>query len=589
MKKIILKIVLIGLVFLHTKSFSQCPGCNIDTTLTTPGIYPTTLATGTQTVPYSDDVTFVMFLDTSGFAVNYFKILSVSGLPFGLHWECNNSAVGCQYDPNVNIRGCVRICGTPIQTGFFTIDVNLVVNLATVGNVNSTAQIFVQIDPVAGGNSGFTFSPSISCDSALVDFDALIDGSPNPTTYSWNFGNGNVSNLQHPPSQLYATPGDYVVSLQTDILGYKVTDVNLFGVNNNWCGDVEEPSLPFIGCTSSPDPFFEIYNSLSTNLYTSSTLSGTTSGAWNSLSVNLTDPPYSITIWDEDAISANDNLGSFPFSVSGPGTIPFSGAGGNSGNLVISTYVIQTFLNYDTVHVYASPAAPSSIVVSGNDTICSGDSVLLSISGTGTNTIQWFNDSTAIVSSDTTSILVYQNGNYWVQLTNENGCTTNSNQQAIFVAPNPLNPTFLITSNTLTCFSSEPHYQWYLNGNAIPGADSSVYQIAATGYYSVVTTNAFGCSSSSIVVLVTYIGIDELDALNHIVVFPNPSADVFNFNADQRVIGMNYSISDNLGRIIKTGKIEENETKISLAEFDPGIYFLNISGQSSKIFKLIKN
>ena len=74
-----------------------------------------------------------------------------------------------------------------------------------------------------GANSGFTFSPSISCDSALVDFDALIDGAPSPTTYSWNFGNGNTSNLQYPPSQLYSTPGDYVVTLQTDILGYKIT------------------------------------------------------------------------------------------------------------------------------------------------------------------------------------------------------------------------------------------------------------------------------------------------------------------------------------------------------------------------------
>ena len=52
MKKIILKIVLIGLIFLQTKSFSQCPSCNIDSTLNSPGIYPTTLATGTQTVPY---------------------------------------------------------------------------------------------------------------------------------------------------------------------------------------------------------------------------------------------------------------------------------------------------------------------------------------------------------------------------------------------------------------------------------------------------------------------------------------------------------------------------------------------------------
>jgi hypothetical protein len=585
MKKITLGLFFSLSFLIYNVSFGQCPGCHIDSSLNSPGIYPTTLPTGTQTVPYSEDVTFVMFLDTSGFAVNYFKIIGVSGLPFGLHWECNNAATGCQYDPNVNIRGCVKICGTPLQSGFFTIDVNLVVNLATVGNQNSTTQIFVQIDPVAGGNSGFTFSPAMSCDTALVNFDALIDGAPNPTVYNWNFGNGNTSTLQHPSAQLYSSPGDYVVSLQTDILGYKITDVNLFSVNSNWSGDVEEPSSTFF----SPDPYFQIFNSLSTNLYTSASLSGTESGSWNSLNIILIDPPYSITIWDEDNISADDNLGSFPFSVSGTGTIPFSGAAGTSGNIVVASYVVQTFMNYDTVHVYPAPTPPSAISLSGNDTICLGDSVMLSVTGVGSSTIQWYNDTTSVVNGDTSSIMVNQAGNYWAQLTNANGCSSNSNQQNVFVAPIPYNPTFLISGNTLTCYTTGFQLQWYLNGNPIPGADSSVYVISVTGNYSIVATNSFGCTASSIVVLETYIGVDELDVLNHLVVFPNPSNGEFNISADQRIIGMNYTVTDNIGRVIIQGKIDDANTRISLSEFDRGVYFLFVKGESSKIVKLIRN
>src|SRR5687767_15154161 len=88
-----------ALMIAVTKANAQCPGCNVNNTFTAPGIYPNPLPDGTQGQPYDQDVTFVMFTDTSGFDVNHFKITSVGGLPFGLDWECNSVVNGCQYDP----------------------------------------------------------------------------------------------------------------------------------------------------------------------------------------------------------------------------------------------------------------------------------------------------------------------------------------------------------------------------------------------------------------------------------------------------------------------------------------------------------
>lgn len=59
-------------------------------------------------------------------------------------------------------------------------------------------------------------------------------------------------------NQSYTSPGDYQVTLHTEILGFILTDVSVNSVNTNWCGDVEEPSLPFIGCTGDPDLVFSI-------------------------------------------------------------------------------------------------------------------------------------------------------------------------------------------------------------------------------------------------------------------------------------------------------------------------------------------
>lgn len=561
---------------------AQCPGCHIDTTLTAPGIYPTTLPNGTQGVPYSSDVTFVMFTDTSGFAVNYFKINGVSGLPFGLHWECNNSATGCIYDPNVNIRGCVKICGTPLQTGSFPITVDIVVNLATVGNQNSSVVLNIQIDPGAGGNSGFTFSPAISCDSSQVTFNGIITGDPNPTTYAWDFGNGQTSTLQNPPVQSYSAPGDYVVTLVTNILGYQITDVNLFGVNNNWSGDVEEPSTTFF----SPDPYFVITNSLSSTLYTAASLSNTTSGAWHGLTIPLSDPPYSIGIWDEDNVSADDNLGAFPFTVSGPGTIPFSGAGGTSGNLVVGTYVIQSFTNYDTVHVLAPPA-PGTVSLAGSDTICHGDSVLLSVAGTAGCSVQWYSDTTLLVNADTNFYMVHETGNYWALLTNVNGCTSNSNTVPVFVAPNPLNPTFLYTVDTLTCFSTGYDLQWCLNGVPIPGATGSQYVIDQSGSYSVIATNAFGCSSHSISVLINFVGIEEQQDNVGLSVYPNPSNGTFTFSTTRAMHHVLYTVSDQLGRTVASGYLEGNSQEVHLEGLETGLYFLRVSGRN-QVTKLVK-
>ncbi|MBI3137341.1 MAG: PKD domain-containing protein [Sphingobacteriales bacterium] len=64
--------------------------------------------------------------------------------------------------------------------------------------------VFAQ--PVAN----FTASPLAGCSPLIVNFQDLSTG--NPTSWNWNFGNGNTSTLQNPVAS-YFTPGTYTITL----------------------------------------------------------------------------------------------------------------------------------------------------------------------------------------------------------------------------------------------------------------------------------------------------------------------------------------------------------------------------------------
>ena len=67
--------------------------------------------------------------------------------------------------------------------------------------------------------ANFTGSPLAGCSPLIVNFTDQSTG--NPSSWSWDFGNGNTSSLQN-PSASYFSPGTYTV---------KLTVTNLNGSN----------------------------------------------------------------------------------------------------------------------------------------------------------------------------------------------------------------------------------------------------------------------------------------------------------------------------------------------------------------------
>ncbi|HYV90629.1 MAG TPA: T9SS type A sorting domain-containing protein [Chitinophagales bacterium] len=133
--------------------------------------------------------------------------------------------------------------------------------------------------------------------------------------------------------------------------------------------------------------------------------------------------------------------------------------------------------------LFIVPSAPS---------ICAGDSV--TVSATGTDTYLWnpasglnsTTDSVVIASPDsTTTYTLIGNSNA--------GC---ADTITVTVTVNAT-PSVTIMQSNDTLFSSFGNsYQWYTGGNAISGATDSIYVPASEGFYTVVITNTSGCMAA---------------------------------------------------------------------------------------------
>jgi hypothetical protein len=440
--------------------------------------------------------------------VNFLQmtITSVTGLPFGMELS-TNEPLGIYYPPQ-NQFGCARLCGTAIGAGTYTVAINIIAQVEASGftlNVPQSFGITLVVQPGTGGNASFSFTPTSGCGSADVQFTALVDGGALPTTYAWDLGNGTTSALPDPQVS-YNGPGTYAVSLATTIGGFVLTDVVLDGVGDNWCGDVEEPSL-FGACTGNPDLYYVLTDGNGSS-FTSSSGDNSTSESWSNVDRVLSAPPYSIQFFDEDPVSQDDDLGTFNIPVGSSGVVPFALSNGTFGSLTIAVEPQEVFTDSDTIRVFPAPQL-STTYDTATATLCATDTTQL--------VYLWFNDGDTIPGLNGPCVQADSTGAWWGVATNAFGCTASSD--TIVVCPTvtiEANGTVLLVQGD---FST---YAWSWNGTPIPGADDPFLVATTGGQYSVTVTNDLGCTDSDeYTLLIT--GATELPVASPLRIYPNPS------------------------------------------------------------------
>ncbi|HRD52351.1 MAG TPA: hypothetical protein PKY96_06850, partial [Flavobacteriales bacterium] len=363
---------------------AQCGPCAVGDTCTVnppfPAVCPAVTPIGTVGVPYDLDVTFWLppsFPEPTtqlNVILQQVTLISMENVPIGLTYEASSPTL--TYFPQTDPFGCVRVCGTPLVAGNDTILITAFAQGTAGGialNQNYSFGIPIQVLPAAQDSlPDFSFAPDSLCAPMMISFSEAL-GAPGVTTsFEWTFGNGSSFDGASPPDQSYSEGGAYPVTLQRTFSVPMITQIAITGVSNAWCGDLDEPNLPLVGCVGQPDLYFTLTDSRLA-LWRSAVVNNVQSTAWNNLSIPLGFPPFTLRIYDKDDLSADDLLGTFTLSAA-EGSASFS-QGGTAGSRQVQVQTVLTSSYTDTVVVHPVPSIALELDLSANS-ICASDQTL---------------------------------------------------------------------------------------------------------------------------------------------------------------------------------------------------------------------
>lgn len=130
-------------------------------------------------------------------------------------------------------------------------------------------------------------------------------------------------------------------------------------------------------------------------------------------------------------------------------------------------------------------------------------------------------------------------------------------------------------------------WQWYLEGEAIAGANEATYTVSQNGTYSVVVTGNNSCTDSASYVVTNYTSLATPESAS-ISLFPNPAYAWFHIKSPVN-FHLRWTTLD--GRLLKEEIIPAGISRFSLDNYPPGLYLLHmtgIKGEPIKFEKLVK-
>ena len=379
-------------------------------------------------------------------------------------WSGPNSFVSTSQNPVINLSSLAA-------NGTYTVT-------ATIGTCTSTpSTVIVVVNalpsmPVTGNSSPI-------CENDPLSLNSTPSGGTAPYSYSWAGPAGFSASTQNPSVSSFATisnSGTYSLT---------VTDANscvsAMGTTN---------------VTVNPQPNFTINapSSICSNYHLNLGINGLTGGS------------------------------SFIYNWSGPGAFASTLANPIRNNITsgdAGSYSVDIQNEFgcsfsDAVSIGVSPS-PTADATGGPAVVCANENASLtassSIGNGGTiSGYQWLIGNTPIVGANLINLSANTPGNYFVEVTNTNGCVDTS---IVFVLANKAIPVPVITGNASFCSgtsslldgststgggaASVTSYQWMYNGAVIASAISPSYTANAGGNYELIVGNNNGCTDTSVV------------------------------------------------------------------------------------------
>lgn len=479
-------LLLLNLSALVAAQCTECvpdPGCT--STDGFPTICPELLPDGQTGTNYEEVITFFLpaqVSDPGSGAVADLEsvtITAITGLPLGL--EVQLSDPDGTYEPQAGqTSGCATLCGVPAWPGDFVLSISIsaVASLFAFEQVVSDSFTYdLHIEAGPGGTGTFTVSQTSGCDSLTVDLAATVNGGPGQTTsHSWNLSNGALSEAAA-WTTTFGTPGTYTVTLATTISEPVLTGLNVTSTGGAGLDDF----------FTAPDLYFILTDGSGNAVYTSGSVTDTSTPTWNGLSIPLINPPYALAFWDSDTFGGDDNMGSGSLNV-GTGAVYFNAMPTTGTATIALTPVLQLEDSID-VFVAAPPVLPPP-VAEPDGLYAPVDSMLQ---------FAWmWGDSTWAAGPDSTFL---PPGNGWVAYaaTNASGCSAVSDS-ALFCGLTPaVDPVLMAAAGgepeTVVANEALSTYVWATPAG-VDTTDVPVLFPAVSGWYVVGAWDQWGCAAA---------------------------------------------------------------------------------------------
>ncbi len=564
------QVLFLVLVFASaTQLFSQCPGCIINSSCLPPtgGLCPDSVPAATVAVAYNEDVTFYLPPQVDAPPLGMVDLLevhidAVAGLPFGINWTADQPSNTYILNGNGG-HGCVKLCGTPIGTpGVYniTVTVTATVDAGIFGNQQGQQNFYMQMVllPGSSSNAGFTLTPPLGCEPLIVSYTNNNSSggyvSPNAAhyggfIYSWDFGNGNQSNVENPSPILYNTAGNYPVTytLIVDTFGFVLKQVSVL-------------TGPCTDTFSDPDYSMVVSNSSSTVIYNGAEISDhlPTPGSpctWNmNLPINPSNWTFSASFTDEDSglEGGDDGCGTVNFTLPPVNSYGVTTQTVTSGGLLIEykiEKVVLTITGTDTIVV--NPLPPVTPLVASATAVCSGDSILLTtLPG---YSYEWFLNDTTALAGNTNQYWAMVPGSYSVKLIDPlTGCFSMMPDTLLTFYP-AIPGSFAITLNSgqgqlqSSVTGAGYFYQWqFWNGStwvniSAPAGVQNFYSPTGNGDFRLIINTINNCTDTAVYTLATF-GLEDENVISQLSLYPNPASNSFTLDL-QDVQGDQVTVS----------------------------------------------
>jgi hypothetical protein len=256
-------------------------------------------------------------------------------------------------------------------------------------------------------------------------------------------------------------------------------------------------------------------------------------------------------------------------SSSGQYSVTVTDVNGCEGTSVIANVTVQS--------------TPSPVITANGPLLfCEGETITLT-TASNQGTYLW-----DITGGTNPSTVVEESGNYFVTVTNQFGCDGVSN--AISIDVTPMDDAIILDSgNDLTVDPPGTGYQWFLNGDPIPGATGIDYTAIQSGNYHVEYIGPNGCPTSTpLLEFTVQVGVEEYSIFDALDVYPNPGKGEFTVRGilpttEDVTIEVTNMLGQALQPTIRISDTNNFNEPVNISGFANGVYFLRISAAESMV------